>query len=168
MEVSKGVGGGGDLHERDAFALVAGNARAFSKIHDSRSGEAMGVEEARGGESDGWVARNSEGFADRLAKEVAFRVDGVEGDGNAGIEGIENGARGDLEHVGLNGGQSRAERNFLEDWVGIVGRKVREGDGRGVGARTKDDGGDLGDAKSSVNGSVRELDHGNRWKETRE
>ena len=88
-----------------------------------------------GGEGDGWVAGNSESLADRLAEEVAFRIDGVKRDGDAGVKGIEDGTRGDLEHMRFDGSQSRAERDFLEDRVSFKGRKETHGGNcRSIGA----------------------------------
>ena len=64
----------------------------------------MGVEKSRRGEGDGMVPGNGEGLADGLAEKVALSVDGMERDGDARVESVENGTRGDLKHVGFNGG----------------------------------------------------------------
>ena len=70
--------------------------------------------------------------------------------------------------LGLNGSQSGAERNFLEDGVNIESWESWEKDGGRGSARTEGNRMSLGDADGSIDSGVGELDHDGRRRETRE
>ena len=118
--------------------FVFGFSMGFTILdgEDSRDGVTFGVEEVEGLVRDGGVAGLEEGSANSAADLVAFGVDGLDVEGEAGGESVEDGARRDYLDMGADGGEGRAEGDFLGEDVGGSRREVGKGNGGrgGIGA----------------------------------